>query len=124
MSKPVEVLITHSFANNLVAQLSEVSPDLHITTQPTRIPEEIPAELWERTEVLYTLATLPEPDMAPNLRWIQFHWAGVNHAIEAPILRKPGLVATTLSGAAASQLAEYILMMLLALGPCPITTSI
>jgi phosphoglycerate dehydrogenase-like enzyme len=50
------------------------------------------------------------------LRWIQFHWAGVNHAIDAPILSKPGLVATTLSGAGATKLAEYIMMMLLALG--------
>jgi phosphoglycerate dehydrogenase-like enzyme len=32
------------------------------------------------------------------------------------LLRKPDLVATTLSGAAVSQVAEYILMMLLALG--------
>jgi phosphoglycerate dehydrogenase-like enzyme len=116
MSKPVEVLITHSFANNLVAQLSEVSPDLHITTQPTRIPEEISAELWKRTEVLYTIATLPEPDMAPKLRWIQFHQAGINQVAEAPILRQPDLIATTMSGANATQVAEYVLTMLLALG--------
>ena len=50
-----------------------------------------------------------------NLNWIQFHWAGIDHAIDAPILQKPELVATHLSGAAASQLAEYALMLLLAL---------
>jgi phosphoglycerate dehydrogenase-like enzyme len=59
---------------------------------------------------------LPAPEQAPNLRWIQFHWAGVDHTINDPILRVPDLVATTLSGAAASQVAEYIVMMLLAMG--------
>jgi phosphoglycerate dehydrogenase-like enzyme len=52
----------------------------------------------------------------PNLKWIQFHYAGIDHAREAPILIKDGLSATTMSGASASQVAEYILMMLLALG--------
>jgi phosphoglycerate dehydrogenase-like enzyme len=54
--------------------------------------------------------------MAPNLRWIQFHYAGVDHAREAPILARPGLMATTMSGASASQVSEYVLMMLLAHG--------
>jgi phosphoglycerate dehydrogenase-like enzyme len=40
----------------------------------------------------------------------------VDHVVNHPLLAKPGLIATTLSGAAASQMAEYILMMLLALG--------
>jgi phosphoglycerate dehydrogenase-like enzyme len=59
---------------------------------------------------------LPAPELVPNLRWIQFHWAGVDHIVNEPLLRKPELVATTLSGAAVSQVAEYIVMMLLALG--------
>jgi len=64
--------------------------------------------------VLYTARVLPQPDQVPNLRWIQFHFAGVDHAREAPVLRKPGVIATTMSGASASQVSEYILMMLLA----------
>lgn len=116
MPEPVEVLITLPFPEALVEQLRSVSPRLHITVHRARSAEEVPDSMWQRTEVLYTNRVLPAPGKAPKLRWIQFHWAGVDHAIEDPILEKPGLVATTLSGAAAPQMAEYALMMLLALG--------
>jgi phosphoglycerate dehydrogenase-like enzyme len=116
MSDPIEVLITLPLPENLVTRLSEVSPRFHFTVQKASKPEEIDPEVWTHTEVLYTARVIPIAEAVPNLRWIQFHWAGVDHIIDEPILRKPGLVATTLSGAAASQVAEYIVMMLLALG--------
>lgn len=116
MSEPIEVLITMPFPEHLTDQLAEVSPRLKITVQKATKVEDIPAELWSRVQILYTNKVVPPTDLVPRLRWIQFHWAGVDHIIDNPILHKPNLVATTLSGAAASQMAEYILMMLLALG--------
>ncbi len=116
MSEPVVLLITLPLPEQLVNELRSLSPDLEIHVRKANQPEEIPADLWVRADVLYTSRVLPTAEQAPRLRWIQFHWAGVDHAIEAPILRKPGLIATTLSGAAASQLAEYVVMMMLALG--------
>jgi len=116
MNNPIEVLITLPFPEDLVAQLRAVSPRLHLTVQKARQPDDISKEIWGRIEVLYTNDVIPKLDQASKLRWIQFHWAGVDHLIDHPILSKPGLVATTLSGAAAPQMAEYVLMMLLALG--------
>lgn len=116
MPETIEVLITLPFPEDLVDQLRGVSPRLNITVHKARTPEDVSANVWKRTEVLYTNRVLPTPDQVPKLRWIQFHWAGVDHAIDDSILRKPDLVATTLSGAAAPQMAEYVLMMLLALG--------
>jgi phosphoglycerate dehydrogenase-like enzyme len=116
MPETIEVLITLPFPEDLVDQLRSVSPRLNFTVQKARTPAEVPANVWKRTEVLYTNRVLPTPDQVPKLHWIQFHWAGVDHAIDDPILRKPDLVATTLSGAAAPQMAEYVIMMLLALG--------
>ena len=113
MTDPIEILITLSFSEELVSMLREISPRLNFKVIKARKPENIPSEVWGTTEVLYTNYVLPDLEMAPNLRWIQFHWAGVNHAIDAPILGKPDLVATTLSGAGATKMAEYILMMLL-----------
>jgi phosphoglycerate dehydrogenase-like enzyme len=40
----------------------------------------------------------------------------VDHALDAPLIKKPGVLATTLSGAAASQMAEFAVTMMLALG--------
>ena len=116
MANLVEVLITQPLPDDLIAQLRGVSPRLKISVTKARKAEEIPVDVWARTEVLYTANILPTPEQAPNLRWIQFHWAGIDHAIDAPIVQKPDVIVTTMSGASASQVAEYIVMMLLALG--------
>ena len=116
MSEPVEVLITMPFPENLQTKLSAVSPRLKIRVSRASTPKEISDDVWQKVEVLYTDRVLPAPDQVPNLRWIQFHWAGIDHAVDAPIMKKPDLVFTTLSGAAATQMAEYVVMMLLALG--------
>ncbi len=116
MNDTVELLITVPFQDALVQRLASVSPRLKVITHPVRSPEEIPADIWERVDVLYTGRVLPTPEMAPRLAWIQFHWAGIDHAINAPICQRDGIVITNLSGASASQMAEHALMMLLALG--------
>jgi phosphoglycerate dehydrogenase-like enzyme len=66
-------------------------------------------------EILYTSKVLPEPEAVPNLRWIQFHFAGIDHVAEAPLVRS-GVAVTTLSGAAVSQMVEFALMAILAMG--------
>jgi phosphoglycerate dehydrogenase-like enzyme len=116
MADKVEVLITLPFPNELVSRLRGVSNRLKITVANPRKPEEITPEVWARTEVLYTHHILPAPEQAPHLRWIQFHYAGIDSLVDAPILKNPDLVITTLSGTSASQLAEYAIMMCLALG--------
>lgn len=116
MDDAIEILITLPFTDELVTQLSAISPRLKIQVTTTRKPEDIPVEVWERVEVLYTNRVLPTPEQAPRLQWIQFHWAGIDHALNAPILKKPGLVVTNLSGASVSQMAEHAMMMMLVLG--------
>ena len=116
MSEPVNVLITVPFPEKLISRLNGVSPRLRISVRTAQKAEEISDNEWEKVEVLYTSRILPSPAQAPNLRWIQFHYTGIDHAVNAPILQKEGLVTTTLSGGSASQMAEYVVMMLLALG--------
>jgi phosphoglycerate dehydrogenase-like enzyme len=116
MPEPIEVLMTVPMPDELVAQINEISNRLKVTVLRARRAEEVPADVWARTEILYTDRVLPSPEQAPKLRWIQLHYAGMDHVAAAPILQKPDVVVTTLSGVAASQIAEYALMMLLALG--------
>ncbi len=113
---PVNVLITVPLDETLLHQLQAISPRLRLIHIPAEQAEEIPAEIWERCDVLYTANTLPQPEQAPALKWIQFHYAGIDHALTAPITQKEGVLITTLSGAAASQMAEHVIAMLLALG--------
>lgn len=115
-SQLIEVLVTTSLPDAAVEMLKGLSPRLRLTVLPRKRAEEIPNDVWQRVEVLYTDEAMPAPEQAPNLRWIQFGYAGVDEVIEAPIVRKDGVTVTTLSGAAAAQVAEYALSMMLALG--------
>ncbi len=115
-SSPIEVLVTVSFSENEIQELREVSPRLRIVVLPAREPGDISKEIWSRTEVLYTDQVLPAPEQAPALRWLQFHWSGIDFAVNTPLLKKNDLMVTTLSGAAAPQMAEFALAMILALG--------
>lgn len=116
MADPIEVIITLSFTDELIKQISEISPRLAVEKIVARKVEDISDEAWKRVEVLYTNRILPKPDQAPGLHWIQFHWAGVDHALDEPILHREGLNITSMSGASASQMAEHAVMMMLALG--------
>jgi phosphoglycerate dehydrogenase-like enzyme len=115
MTDTIEVLLTVPLNETLITTLREVSPRFHLTVQPARKIEEIPAEIWARTEILYTDRLVPDQDLVPNLRWIQFHFAGIDFATQAPLLQKADLTVTTLSGASAIQVSEHVVMMMLSL---------
>ena len=116
MKSSVRVLITVQFTSELLDQIEAVSSLLVITTLEARKLEGIPREVWQEVEILYTHKIVPTPEMAPNLKWIQFHRAGNERFMDAPILGKPDLIASSMSGASATQVAEYVLEMTLALG--------
>ena len=116
MDNPIEVLITLAFTDELMKQISEVSQRLEVEKIVARKADEISDEVWKRVEVLYTNRVLPKPEQAPHLRWIQFHWAGLDHVLEEPILLREGMIITSMSGASAPQMAEHAVMMMLALG--------
>lgn len=116
MDEPIEVLITLPFTDELMKKITDVSPRIVLEKIVARKVEDINDEVWQRVEVLYTNRVLPKPEQAPNLRWIQFHWAGLDHALEEPILQREGLSVTSMSGASAPQMAEHAVLMMLALG--------
>jgi phosphoglycerate dehydrogenase-like enzyme len=111
----VPVLITLNYPEPLLERLRAISPRLQVRVHPARGGQDLPEDVLQDVEVLYTHHALPEPASVPNLRWVQFHFAGVDAIVDHPLLRTDVLV-TTLSGASAPQLAEYALMGILALG--------
>ncbi len=114
--KPVELLTTINFTEDEVDMLKEASHQVKVRFQPTRKAEEISREVWEKVEILYTDRVLPQPEWVPQLRWVQFHYAGIDFAVQHPLMQTGGITFTTQSGSSASQVAEYILMMLLSTG--------
>jgi phosphoglycerate dehydrogenase-like enzyme len=112
----VEILVTVPFTEAQQNRLRGISPKLNFSFLPAARLGDVPAETWARAEVLYTGHLLPDPEQVPVLKWVQFHYAGIDRFVDEPVLQKNGLLITTLSGAAASQAAEHALGMLLALG--------
>jgi phosphoglycerate dehydrogenase-like enzyme len=110
---PVEVLITIPFSEVLINRLSVISPKINVTAIAAQKASEISTDIWAKTEVLYTGHILPDPELVPSMRWIQFHFAGIDRFIDDPMVRKTGMLITTLSGAAAPQMAEHVLAMIL-----------
>lgn len=112
----IEVLTTVPFPEAVMQQLRGLSPRIRVTFNPATKSEEISNDIWQRTEVLYTDILLPDLAQVPNLKWVQFHYAGVDFIHGSDLLNRKGLKITSMSGASAVQEGEYILMMLLALG--------
>ncbi len=117
MKRPsIEILTTIPFVEPILEELRQISPRLKISAEAARRPEDIHDDVWRRVEVLYTDSVLPEPKKVPRLKWIQFHYAGLDMVLESPLLKMEGIQVTTLSGAAAPQVAEFLLTMMLVLG--------
>jgi len=115
-TKNIEVLSTIPFPENVMQKIRNLTPHVKLTLIPAQQMEDIPLETWSRIEVLYTDVLLPEPEFVPNLKWVQFHYAGIDFIHNAPLLKKPGLIFSSMSGGSAIQEAEYIVMMLLNMG--------
>src|SRR3990170_191039 len=111
----VLVLMTVRFPDSLVQRVRAVSPRLRVEVHPASNGSELPGHLLPDVEILYAVRAWPDPEPAPSLRWIQFHYAGIDHVADHPLLRGDVRV-TTLSGAAVPQMAEFVLMAILGLG--------
>jgi phosphoglycerate dehydrogenase-like enzyme len=111
----IPVLITVDMPDALLDRLRAVSPHIEIDLLPTGDASEFSEEQLGEMEVLYTRQALPEPEQVPNLRWIQFHWSGIDAFVDQSLLRSE-MIVTTLSGAAVPQVAEFALTMMMSLG--------
>src|SRR4030065_1409520 len=111
----IPVLLTMRFPDPLVERLRAVSPRLRLEVHPAASGEDLPEALLADIEVRYPARARPAPEAVPSLRWVQFHYAGIDHVADHPLLRS-GIKITTLSGAAVPQMGEFVLMCILALG--------
>ncbi|HEU5229695.1 MAG TPA: D-2-hydroxyacid dehydrogenase [Ktedonobacteraceae bacterium] len=115
ISTPRVVLITAPIETSWLERLQKLSPDLDIRRWPPSSEGEMPDDLWQQVEVLYTsFATrLPPPEHTPQLRWVQLYSAGPDPLLNDPLFLSP-VVFTTTSGIHAVTMAEYVFTVLLA----------
>ena len=111
MSRIVHVLSVVQLSEKQLQRLRAVSPLLSVE-QHTGRPEDM---LTADTEVLYMVNGAFDLKQAPNLHWVQLESAGVNQLHNTPVWQSDVAI-TTANGVHAVQIAEYVLMSLLALG--------
>jgi phosphoglycerate dehydrogenase-like enzyme len=112
----VSVLSTLRFDDDLLDQLRAVSPRLQVAQQTCRDAEQVGAALAAHpsTKVLYTFHVPGDVlALAPQLRWVQLHSAGVDHLLDSPLMDSDVAITTT-SGIHATPIAEYVIASLLA----------
>lgn len=106
----VHVVVAMDFSDAIMERIRAVSPRLKVERHYPDVPDRV----WENVEVLYTLRNFPDPAQVSRLRWIQMHTAGIDHAIDQPIMKAQDVEVTNSSGVHAVQTSEFCLMMMMA----------
>ncbi len=116
MAKEINLLSTIELEDQHRKRIREVSDQVTLTVIPATKAEDIPEARWAETDALYTGGVLPDPEKAPRLQWVQFNSAGIDPFLDHALLQKKDVVVTTMSGVITGQIAEYVLMAMLAFG--------
>lgn len=105
------LLITAPFPSPLVDKIRAVSPNLNIE-QRTLPNGRWPDEWTTKAEIYYAFGAVPSLSQAPNLQWVQTHYAGVDSLENSQIWQSDVLI-TTASGVHAANMAQYALTQIL-----------
>jgi phosphoglycerate dehydrogenase-like enzyme len=109
----IHVLVTAPFSSQLLDQLRAVAPDRVKIEQISLSDSRWPADKTTRAEIYYAINGVPQPEQAPALRWVQAHWAGVDHLRDEPLWQSDVQI-TTASGVHAPNMGQYAFAQILA----------
>ncbi|HID50830.1 MAG TPA: hypothetical protein EYP41_02185, partial [Anaerolineae bacterium] len=107
-----QVLIAVPFPPELLATIRDVSPDIEVE-QVSFSERQWPDGFSTDAEIYYAAGVMPPLELAPNLRWIQMHWAGINSLRDTAVWHS-NIHLTTASGIHAPNMAQYTLAQMLA----------
>lgn len=106
------LLLTAPFPSHLVDKIRAVSPNL-VIEQRTLPNGRWPDDWATEAEIYYALGAVPPLSQAPNLQWVQTHYAGIDSLKESELWHSDLLI-TTASGVHAINMAQYALTQILA----------
>ena len=115
MSDSIHVLMTQRFAPALVDRVRAVSPRLVVEQKSvSQDSDEARQSFSGDEEILYCMTPPRDLSIAPKLKWVQLHSAGINHLANHPIL-KTDIRITTSSGIHAVPIGEFSIALMFAL---------
>lgn len=107
------ILLTHAFPSPRLEEIKALSPEITLEVAPMQLGQTWPTDRTTQAEVMYAIGGVPWPGQAPRLRWIQVHWAGVDHLMKQPIWESQILISNA-SGVHAVNMGQYVMAQLLA----------
>ena len=135
--RPVNVMVTTSLPDNLLARVSGVDKRSKVVDAAALLLEELPEalrpgqqaaprrapngqsldQLFAKAEVILSARRIPQGLVrrAPGLRWIQLPMAGVDWLQGSDLWGQGDIVITSAAGINAPPVAEYVIAMMLAL---------
>jgi phosphoglycerate dehydrogenase-like enzyme len=116
MKKELNLLVTLDLSKEDRERIQAVSDGIKLKVSHVKDAAAIPDDVWTEVDALYTGRILPDPVKAPKLKWVQFDTAGVDRYLADLSQLSPEVTATTMSGVITAQIAEYIVMTMLAMG--------
>lgn len=115
MPDTIHVLVTARFTKAHLDRLRRISPRLLLTqTIPSREMEDTSPLFTGDEEVYYGMRLPYKLTVAPKLKWVQLHSAGVDHLAGHPIW-KSQIKVTTSSGVHATPIGEFAIALMLGL---------
>ena len=105
------LLLTAPFPSQLVDKIRAVSPNLTIE-QRTLPNGRWPDDWTTEAEIYYAYSAVPPLQKAPNLQWVQTHYAGIDSLQDTDLWSSDVLI-TTASGVHAVNMAQYAMTQIL-----------
>jgi hypothetical protein len=77
------------FAEGLKSEFPDLEVVIHLQNWDGKaLPLEVlPPEMWKNVTILLTFSTLPKPEEASTLQYVQLMSAGVNHLLDNPTFK-------------------------------------
>lgn len=115
MPDSLHVLVTARFTEAHLERLRRISPRFRFTKViPSREMQDTSPLFQGDEEVFYGMRPPLDLTVAPKLKWVQLHSAGINHLADHPIWKSP-IKVTSSSGIHATPISEFVIALMLGL---------
>jgi len=100
------ILVVAPFNEELIEKIRATSRE--VTVEQLSLSDGVwPDGHSTEAEIIFTSSDIPSAELAPNLRWVQSNWAGIDKLRDRPIWDSETII-TTASGVHATAIAQHL----------------
>ncbi len=105
------ILVVAPFKEELIEKIRATSRE--VTVEQLILSDGVwPAGHSTEAEIIFTSSDIPSAELAPNLRWVQSNWTGIDKLRNRPIWDSETII-TTASGVHVTAIAQHLFSKIL-----------